>query len=102
MQGIYDSYIEFCPEAGGTCLGPICAAFKSTIHLGLDGSILIRQMGYELQTPTPVMLSIDIAICNKYNKLIGEDSANLYYNFLQDMGIIKNIRFLSIGEEEDE
>lgn len=86
-MNINDGFIEFCPDVGGICVGSVCAACKRGINFGTkDASPIVNKVGHILDEPTPLFMFIDVPFCSKYNKLIGEEAAALYYELLSDVG----------------
>lgn len=86
--GIDNGYIEFCPDVVGSCVGHTCAAFRRGINFGTkDATMIVSRIGHTLEQPVPLFMLIDVPVCSKYNKLIGEEAAHLYWELLSDIGV---------------
>jgi len=87
-----DGYIEFCPDCEDACIGPVCAAFHRGVNLGMKNacSFVNDTLGYsfDLEECGPLFVSIDVPVCSKYNKLIGQEAVDLYYDVLVDFGML--------------
>jgi len=87
---IAEGYIEYCPDVGGSCVGPACAAFAHGIDFGTnDVTPLVAQIGYEMKVRVPLMFHLDVYHCLKYGRLIGKDSAGLYFSFLEELDVLR-------------
>ncbi len=93
--------IQFCPDTGGPCAGPSCAAFQSGMALAVqDGGPFVKRIcgDIPLIAPLPIVFSLDLGVCSKYEGIVDEESFELFKRFTEDFeGNIK----ATIGEVAD-
>lgn len=79
--------IQFCPDTHGTCAGEICAAFQKVMGVTLpDGNIFVKRVCGEISLPfpLPMIFSLDVNFCSKYEGFIDEKSFELFEKFTEE------------------
>lgn len=94
--------IQFCPDVQGPCVGPPCAAFQGGMVLAVqDGSPFVKRIcgDISLTSPLPIVFSLDLGVCSKYEGIVDEESFKLFNRFTEDFG--NDVKTM-IGKESDE
>lgn len=111
-----DGYIEFCPDVGDECIGPTCAAFARGIHMSTNASLVLLKLGYSAKVantdgtftetpeePFPLDMELDIFHCGKYEKIIGRESADVYFPLMYEFnGIDEILEKIAKAKDNDE
>jgi len=82
--------IEFCPDTHGICAGGVCAAFQKIMGITLpDGNLFVKKVcnGTSLPFPLPMVFTLDVNFCTKYEGLVDEDSFKLFEKFTQEFDV---------------
>jgi len=82
--------IQFCPDTHGTCAGEVCAAFQKVMGITLpDGNLFVKKVceGTSLPFPLPMVFTLDVNFCSKYEGFVDENSLELFEKFTQEFNL---------------
>jgi len=86
-------FISFCPDVGGPCVGPGCAACLNGMQINIEShtniinKLILHGNLDSLNNYTgilPLSLMLDCYICTKYNKFIDPESYQLFSELIND------------------
>jgi len=82
MIPINAKIVEFCPDAGGPCLGDKCAAFRDILIVNMDGgqTFIANTIGKDVVVE-PLTFTLQVNCCQRHQMFADKGSLNLFLDF---------------------